>query len=110
MKTPKKFRAWDAKLNLFVYFDLRSAFGNLPADIKDEEIQQFTGLTDKNGTDIYIGDIVVLSFAEKIWIGIISWDKYLGFKTNDGGWTSMVGLETHGEIIGNILQNKNLLN
>lgn len=48
-----KFRIWDIQLKKFGYFDIYSAFGNIPEDSK-ENIQQKTGFSDKNGQEIYL--------------------------------------------------------
>lgn len=54
-----KYRVWDHRAGQFGWFDLRSAFGRLPADIPDDQIQEFTGVTDSSGVEIYEGDILV---------------------------------------------------
>jgi hypothetical protein len=57
-----KFRVWDDRLNLFNYFDLTNVMGHLPMDCLDN-VQQFTGVIDPYGNEIYEGDIVWLESA-----------------------------------------------
>ena len=71
---------------------------------------QYTGLTDKNGKEIYEGDIIHLKFGELNANLVVKWDKYMGLKYHNGGWTSLVHVDTHGEVIGNIFEHENLLN
>ena len=57
MKRQIKFRVYDDRLKKFNYFDLTNATGNLPSDCLNN-VQQFSGLFDKNGVEIYEGDIL----------------------------------------------------
>jgi len=73
-------------------------------------VQQYTGLKDKNGNEIYEGDIIRLTLnSDHIWTGIVQWYKYMGLKLNDGGWTSMVHVDIGGEVLGNVFENPELI-
>jgi uncharacterized phage protein (TIGR01671 family) len=127
-----KFRVWLPSLNKFgsdnsVFMD---CYGKLygvtrPSLVDDSRsivnigqfkefsghtIQWYTGLTDKNGKEIYEGDIIHLKFGELNANLVVKWDKYMGLKYHNGGWTSLVHVDTHGEVIGNIFENPELPN
>ena len=123
MKREIKFRAWDKKHNCWDDDFAIHADGCLyqPAkarwDISDIavetaydelEIMQFTGLKDKNGKEIYEGDIV--SCADVI--VAVTW-KDAGFHiiTNESQGASMFVQDRakHFEVIGNIYSNPELL-
>ena len=80
-----KFRAWDKKSDAMIYNPL-----GFPELYPTNELMQYTGLLDKNGKEIYEGDILkgvsaniyskgVISNYEVMW-GIDSWHiKGTGF-------------------------------
>ena len=68
--------------------------------------QQFTGLSDKSGKEIYEGDIVRITDAPTI-KGEVVW-QYLAWQMKDGGMLSNFDTN-YLEIIGNIHQNPELI-
>lgn len=127
-----KFRAWDKKLedyvDVFVIdFENRSAicehseFGiSNPVDLDNLILEQFTGLKDRNGKDIYEGDILAWHsniYRKQDWIGLV---KYRGagfvvqessrsFSTPDWLETACNKDANIIEVIGNIHENPELL-
>jgi uncharacterized phage protein (TIGR01671 family) len=121
-----KFRAWDKKNKQFWYqFKISSLYGSLyfPDDMirEDWELLQFTGLLDKNGKEIYEGDIVKITdpYDEESKISLV---KCIGdgfiVEWNNGfcGGDSDISLISWAmeddfkfEVIGNIYENPELL-
>ena len=118
-----KFRAWDTAEKRWVVFpgaDSVEIVGDKTyTTIRHDGvvIQQYTGLKDKNGKEIYEGDIVRICypFKERTWIGPVVWDKYQW--TGEGFYFSHFdspgALFSEGtdyiEAIGNIYENPELL-
>lgn len=113
-----KFRAWDGNkvvdfgdlmckqghFNAFINTLAERTAANKPNDNK-YKLMQYTGLKDKNGIEIYEGDIVKWRYGEKLFVSLVEWiDDEAMFKPNDMTKTPLV------EVIGNIYQNKELLN
>lgn len=141
-----KFRAWNNKKGEFVWpwpnafwilgeitvFDMLRQLGlTIEEYYKELVVEQFTGLTDKNGKEIFEGDIVrrpghpclsIIRYFTDAWkefriMGAFVYDIYAvpgqfysdGVDTdlieNDGKW----GKCANCEVIGNIHENKDLL-
>lgn len=113
-----KFRAWDKKgkqminqPDLCMDGDVFYALDEEGTEFRFDEIMQFTGLKDKNGKEIYEGDITKDGC---IGVGEVSFDEYQGrYRT----WNKLSGGEMgltfeyarQLEIIGNIYENPELV-
>ena len=114
-----KFRVWSEEDKEYRtdcdVFKLFHGKTGCPATIYSDEgdrfdIEQYTGLKDKNGKPIYDGDIVDDGYSN---ICEIRWrEKCAGFKAvneNDGYATNVWFVSKYGEVIGNIHENPELL-
>lgn len=114
-----KFRAWDAERKemcvkglQFTYEEPHGVYGFYHADGREMEeyiLMQFTGLLDKNGKEIYEGDVI--SFNNNR--GTITWlnggARFLVAWENKAFDNLSVGHAIKYEIIGNIHEGPKLL-
>lgn len=114
-----KFRAW-SKTDKVMIYDLNSprlVHGELREESDDYIFMQYTGLKDKNGKEIYEGDISKI----KVWCGslyticnlpIIFKDQRFGYELycGSGDYEVMnMDFSDEFEVIGNIHENHELL-
>lgn len=108
-----KFRAWDKKEKVMgLPFDFQKFAYEVASFFQgDYEFLQYTGLKDKNGVEIYEGDIVDLGESWNPGICEVLFNRggyCFRFKKDDGHYPDGKYL-TDGIVIGNIYQNPELL-
>jgi len=112
-----KFRVWMGDPNDYRQGEIMSAdvafnenyiefgeYGELKPTDECSFIMQFTGLKDKNGKEIYEGDLLTHKFYKKP--VAVEWDNCLAMFTS--GDISLTGT-TSLEVIGNIYENPELI-
>lgn len=116
MKREFKFRVWDKENNFFIFTNLSDDY--FPCVYSGEEeigryiIQQFTGIYDITGKEIYEGDFITcLKSGNTI---LIKYDRYFSCDNNDINFVGFnLGIYpptgNHFIIRGNIFENHGLL-
>jgi uncharacterized phage protein (TIGR01671 family) len=117
-----KFRVWVMEKNRMFYpegeYEILLTKSGVFTESKKFVVMQFTGLKDKNGKEIYEGDIVRTQYKKKDrWseepvyitdIRAIKWDdNTAGFRAYKGKQGGVITGKQH-EIIGNVIENPEL--
>jgi len=131
-----KFRAWDKKRNVMVTVDNEDSWDsekdewyghvdemalNALGSLSEERhvVQQYTGLKDKNGKEIYEGDILkTIDHFGMVFVKELVYDQDAFCVLGSGGpglpdnctWTQRISGLKNIEVIGNIYENPELLN
>ena len=113
-----KFRAWDINKKKY-YYGVQNTYESIIGDsfgniLNDDEliVEEFTGIKDKNGVEIYEGDIICQQMRFVETNSVIFWqeDKARFAVNLEGFITTITKPQEHSyEVIGNIHENADLL-
>lgn len=111
MQREIKFRAWDEENEEMISGDdlAFEEYDLLKNWLSQDGIMQFTGLKDKNGKEIYEGDIFV---NRGLCTAVVEWERegrFLGFTIGEERKIMYINREPKVEVIGNIYENPELI-
>ena len=105
-----KFRAWSIEKKYMVWCAVEFRPDRVKCTLLDGtwEYMQFTGLKDKNGKEVFEGDVVKTATGE---IAQVSWDDFfVGFTLKTiSKWNPKSVWNDQVEIIGNVYENPELI-
>lgn len=118
-----KFRAWDRARQIMAdvtYINFEANIvgyayrdGSTVISSEQVELMQYTGLHDKNGREIYEGDILDIGLLDqdgKPVVAPVSYEAYLaGYVLDNRGYGIWQRLGGDCEVVGNIFENPELL-
>ena len=121
---------WDAKAQRMIYPDVIALFNPntnysgtntcIGVNWDDDDLMQFTGRIDKNGTEIYDGDILHTRRSsnvidKRIGLYIVKYDndlaQYNAYRIGGDEWdnNSLRNVHSNGMVVGNVYENPELV-
>lgn len=113
MERAIKFRAWNPLARFMDDFNMEDVFltdWEVKAPWVYDHIMQYTGIKDKNGTEICEGDILIMARFDDIKVYPVVWKNgMLTVSYSTQCLTDLAGIGYFFEVIGNIYENPELV-